>query len=227
VILYVTLTRQRIFAGTLCATARQRQADIIGDGTAEEKERNAAEQRLLTAAFRGNDAAFSDLVARYQRPVYGLCYRFLKGPDAEDAAQETFLRAFVHRQDFDPERSVLPWLLTIASRLCIDRLRVARRFSAGGDILETAADQGPSPETLAGDRESMVTVAQALSKLPPGQREAIVHHHLHGLPYGEVATVLDVPIGTVMTWLHRARNALRRALEDTTRSRPAAGGSHD
>jgi RNA polymerase sigma-70 factor, ECF subfamily len=166
---------------------------------------------LARAAAAGDEEAFAAIVTRYQRPVWSLCRRFVGEAEADDAAQEVFVRAFLHRERFDPSRPLAPWLLTIARRHCIDRLRRARlRPTPDADVEHTAAVQ-PDVESAAGARQELGRLAAALARLPEGTREAILLFHVEGLAYREIAEVLDVPIGTVMTWLHRGRKALAGA----------------
>jgi RNA polymerase sigma-70 factor (ECF subfamily) len=167
----------------------------------------------LAARARGGDSrAFAEIVRRYQGPIFRLCQRYLRGPEAEDAAQETFVRAFVHRQRFDPERPLMPWLCTIARRLCLDKLR--KRHPDLDDTLEARTeDTAPTPERTAATREQLLRLQAALVDLPEGQREAILRYHIDGMSYQDIATSLEVPVGTVMTWLHRGRAKLRTLVE--------------
>jgi RNA polymerase sigma-70 factor (ECF subfamily) len=177
---------------------------------------------VIQRAFSGDSLAFRSIVERYQGPVYNLCFRFVQGADAEDLAQETVVRAFLNRSGFDLERPLLPWLLTIARRLCIDRAR-SRKYQLH-DELDSERTAGDS--ILADDRleqkEELALVATALGDLPEGQREAIVLHYVEGLAYKEVAAVLEVPIGTVMTWLHRGRAGLQARVGEMTSDRSGA-----
>lgn len=166
---------------------------------------------LAKAAASGDGDAFARIVERYQHPVFGLCVRYLGIGEAEDIAQETFIRAFVNRERFECGRSMLPWLLTIARNLCIDRQRRKKP-----DLLEnegTVADETPGADEKLATRQEISMLALAFEKLPENQREAVALHHLDGLQYREVADVLEVPIGTVMTWLHRGRAALRNMMD--------------
>jgi RNA polymerase sigma-70 factor (ECF subfamily) len=176
-----------------------------------------SESALVKEAFRGNSAAFGRIVSRYQEPVFNLCGRYLLAADAEDAAQETFIRAFVHREKFDPARPVLPWLFTIARRLCIDRLRARKVGPTAKSEEVVVADSAAPVDDVLGAREELAIVAKAVEALPEGQREAIIQHHVEGLTYREVADVLCVPIGTVMTWLHRGRAKLQAHLKALSR----------
>jgi RNA polymerase sigma-70 factor (ECF subfamily) len=185
-----------------------------------------AELDLARRAHRGDAAAFDQLVVRFQRPVYRLCRRMLRSPHAEDFAQETFVRAFVHFDRFDPARPLLPWLLAIARRLCLDRLR-RERLMIQVDDPPVAVDPAPSPERQAELKEGISRLQRALAELDEGPREAIVLFHVEEMSYRDIAAALEVPIGTVMTWLHRSRAQHRRAAEDvtaafTTPERPSA-----
>ena len=168
---------------------------------------------LARRASRGDSAAFDQLVLRFHRPVYRLCRRMLRSPHAEDLAQETFVRAFVHFDRFDPERPLLPWLLAIARRLCLDLLR-RERVMVEVETMPEVIDPVPSPERQAALREQVSRLERALAELDEGPREAIVLFHVEEMSYRDIAAALEVPIGTVMTWLHRGRAQLKRAAED-------------
>ena len=168
---------------------------------------------LAQRAFAGDARAFEAILIRYQRPVLGLARRHLgRAPDAEDAAQEAFIRCFVHRDRFDPARPLLPWLLAVTRHVCLDRLRRARREPLSDEPPDACAVVRATAEDALSDRERLEILARSLEALPEGQREAVAMFHLDGLGYREIAEALDVPIGTVMTWLHRGRERLRSAV---------------
>lgn len=139
----------------------------------------------------------------------------LRTPDAEDLAQDTFVRAFVHFERFDPDRPLLPWLVAIARRLCLDLLR-RRKVMTGADAMPEIIQLVPSPEREASIREELSRLEQALAGLDEGPREAIVLFHVEAMSYRDIAAALEVPMGTVMTWLHRGRAQLKRALDDAS-----------
>jgi RNA polymerase sigma-70 factor (ECF subfamily) len=157
-------------------------------------------------------AAFDELVRRFHRPVHRFCWRLLRSADAEDLAQDTFVRAFLHFERFDPERPVLPWLIAIARRLCFDLLR-RRKVMARAETVLMTGPPAPGPESQASIREQLSRLDQALADLDEGPREAIVLFHIEDMSYRDIAAALEVPMGTVMTWLHRGRAQLKRALE--------------
>lgn len=171
-----------------------------------------AELELARRAHHGDVAAFEQLVLRFQRPVHRLCWRMLRSSAAEDLAQETFVRAFVHFDRFDPERPLLPWLLAIARRLCLDLLRRERLMPTAME-LPASIDPAPGPERQAALNEELSRLERALAGLDEGPREAILLFHLEGLSYRDIAAALEVPIGTVMTWLHRGRARLKKTFE--------------
>lgn len=177
----------------------------------------------------GDRQAFAALVARYQTPIYQLALRMMRHPeDAEDAAQEAFLKAFVALPRFREEAGFRTWLYRIASNVCLDRLRRARRELLDPTAVEAGARDAPgdaggdgNPLRQVLQREQRRGLAQAVQALPPHYRIAVVLHYVQGLTYREIAEVLEVPPKTVETRLYRAKTLLRARL-----SRPAglAGG---
>ena len=170
-----------------------------------------AELDLARRARRGDSAAFDALVRRFQRPVYSFCWRMVRTADAEDLAQDAFVRAFVHFERFDPERPLLPWLIAIARRLCLDLLR-RRTLMARVETTPLIDSVPPGPERAASLREELTRLERALGELDEGPKEAIILFHIEEMSYRDIAAALEVPMGTVMTWLHRGRTQLRRAL---------------
>ncbi|HEY7539840.1 MAG TPA: sigma-70 family RNA polymerase sigma factor [Methylomirabilota bacterium] len=179
---------------------------------ASDSDDRRAELDLARRARRGDAAAFDELVRRFQRPVFRFCWRLVRATDAEDLAQDTFVRAFVHFERFDPERPVLPWLIAIARRLCLDLLRrraVAAKIPAMAIDIVTMS----GPEIEASTREQLRHLDRALADLEEGPREAIILFHVDQMSYRDIAAALEVPMGTVMTWLHRGRAQLRATLD--------------
>ncbi len=122
------------------------------------------------------------------------------------------MRAFVHFERFDPQRPVLPWLIAIARRLCLDLLR-RRKVMATAEAVPLTTPSPPGPESVAAVREQFSRLDRALADLDEGPREAIILFHIEDMSYRDIAAALEVPMGTVMTWLHRGRAQLKRALE--------------
>jgi RNA polymerase sigma-70 factor, ECF subfamily len=182
-----------------------------------ERERELDEETLRRAQT-GDHAAQAALIERYQRPVFALLSRMVGADPAlvEDLAQETFLRVLGALAGFDPrgEARLVTWILTIAGHLAIDHLRAA---GTRGDA--TAAVGGlpttlPRPDQDAQRRDLAAALTTAVDELGPHFRAAFVLREVQGLSYEEIATVLDIHIGTVKSRLSRARWALKRALAE-------------
>jgi RNA polymerase sigma factor (sigma-70 family) len=170
-----------------------------------------SEDRALVEALRSGDPlAPRLLIERFQGVVFGLCLRMMRHrQDAEDVMQESFLRALRGVSGFDGDRPLRPWLLGIAANRCRTALsRRVRRPNSVETIRETP-DHRPGlsdPDDLAGELE------KALARLRPEYRSVFALYHEHGLPYEEIAASLGRPVGTVKTWLHRARAELAEHL---------------
>ena len=171
------------------------------------------ESEWLVQALEGDDEAFTRLVETYQRPVYNLCYRMLgTAGEAEDAAQEAFLRAYKSLGRYDPKRSFATWLLSIASHYCIDQLR-KRRFTTFSIDDEDHAwleppDPGPNPEASLGIREKQAEVQALLEHLSPKDKSAVVMRYWYNYSYEEIADALSLTVSAVKSRLHRARREL-------------------
>jgi RNA polymerase sigma-70 factor (ECF subfamily) len=186
--------------------------------TSSSMEANASDQaderQWIELALRGDQDAFGQLMHRYAGAVYNLAYRMLGNPqDAEDAAQEIFLRAYTRLESFDQTRRFSTWLLTVASNYCIDRLR-RRRFAwlTLDDVAFWLPSERPGPERNALAREQQEMVQQALQRLPEHYRLVMVLRYWQELSYEEIAEVSGLPISTIKTRLHRARNMLAEML---------------
>jgi RNA polymerase sigma-70 factor (ECF subfamily) len=179
---------------------------------------NVKDEGLLVAqAQRGSDEAFTALVEAYQTHVYNLCYRMLGEPEsAEDASQETFLRAFQNLHRYDEGRPFGTWLLSIAAHYCIDRLR-RRRLSftsmdqgEEGDTIEFPDAAAPDPEAEQIRREQRELMQGALQKLGLMDRAAIVLRYWHDYSEIEIAESLHLTVSAVKSRLHRARRELAK-----------------
>jgi len=183
-------------------------------------EAQAQEQTWALAAQKGDRSAFMRIVEVYQRPVYNLCYRMLGGDvsEAEDAAQETFLRAYTKLNTYNPGRKFSSWLFSIASHYCIDRLRQRRYQMIGWDEL-SAPDQDvlsspePQPEAVALTREDHTTLHTLLNSLPPDYRAATILRYWHELSYDEIAETLETSVSAIKSRLFRAKQMMAEKLE--------------
>lgn len=164
--------------------------------------------------------AFRAFVVRYERMVFALLSRMLgHGPEVEDLAQETFVRAYRAFPDFDLAGPAKPstWLLTIATRLALDAKKKKKLDDKPLDDAKDAAT-GSTPDLTLQRRELGQAIADAAATLPDDQRAALVLAEMHGLSIAEIATALDVPENTAKTRLFRAREKMRAALQDEWRT---------
>jgi RNA polymerase sigma-70 factor (ECF subfamily) len=174
------------------------------------------EQSLVARAQRGDHQAFAELVEHYQTPVYNLAYRMLGGAqDAEDAAQETFLRAYAQLERYDRNQKFATWLLSITAHYCIDKLR-RRKFlwlSMEDEVIgETLASDTPEPEDDALRHENEHEIAALLEHLPPASRLVIVLKYWHEQSIEEIAKTTGDSVSAVKVKLFRARQALAKAM---------------
>jgi RNA polymerase sigma factor (sigma-70 family) len=184
-----------------------------------ERRRPGIEASLEWRARGGDRRALEALLREHGRAIHDVC-RFVAGPnDAHDSTQEALERIVTSIDRFDPERGTFrSWALTVARNVCRDRLRrrgLERRtfIDDGNDNAEWSASASPGPERVALARIESARLAKALETLPEPMRLAVVLYHVHEATYEEIASTLEVPMGTVMTWLHRGRKRLRAELE--------------
>lgn len=188
---------------------------------------NLPDADVVALAQQGRDAAFRELIRRYERPVFSLIYRMVRDRElAEDLAQDTFIKVLNHIDRYRPEFKLSSWLFKIANNVAIDHLR--RRTLATVSIdgsphaqspdaieatsIDVAVDQESALDELEA-REMGKAIEQAIASLRPEYRSCIMLRHVEGRSYEEIAATLDLPLGTVKTYIHRARHELRRALE--------------
>ena len=172
---------------------------------------HSAELDWLKKAQKGDDLAFSYLVEAYQRPVYNLCYRMLgNAGDAEDAAQETFIRAYKALHRYDPSRKFSTWLLSIASNYCIDQHRRRKLPTFSYDALENPIlpDKGIGMETKMMQDEQQAKISALLEKLSPKDKAAVVMRYWYEYSYEEIAESLEISVSAVKSRLHRSRKEL-------------------
>lgn len=170
---------------------------------------------LIEAAKSGDQEAFRHIVERYQGAVYNLAYRMLGTPEeAEDAAQEIFVRIYRQLGRYDPERKFSTWTLAIATNYCIDQLRRRRMQLVPLDnIIPWARTRDSGPEGEALSSESRDEMQRLLKRLPEKYRAPLVLRYWEDLSCAEIAEILGVPEGTIKTQIHRARKQLGKMLE--------------
>ena len=170
------------------------------------------ESILVQRTLAGDQVAFTCLVETYQNSVYNLAYRMLGDPaEAEDAAQETFLRLYTRLGTYDPRRKFSSWILSIASHYCIDRLRRRKHTQVSLDDTSSwrwlpSREEAPEESALRGEQSE--EIRQLLGQLPPHYRAVMVLRYWHDMSYEEIAAILGATQGTVKSRLHRARNML-------------------
>jgi len=187
---------------------------------------NGDDAEILRRCRAGDERAYRELVDRYRRQVYSMALRMLRREeDAEDVAQETFIRVFRALDRYDPARSFTAWMFTIAARLCIDHLRRRRHsplslFQRDAETLEErtieVADPGPGPDELTSRGEEERRTQELIDSLPHHYRIVVMLRHQQDLSYQEIAEALKLPLGTVKARIHRARALLKRQLEGNT-----------
>jgi len=172
---------------------------------------NQAETQWLQHAIQGDDQAFTNLVEHYQTPVFNLCYRMLGDPqEAEDAAQESFWRAYQSIQRYDPQRPFATWLLSIAAHYCIDQQRRRRLPSFALDEIteEIVPDPAPDPEKMVGQIERDRLLHSLLVDMNGQDRAAIILRYWYDLSEQEISEALSLSVSAVKSRLHRARRLL-------------------
>jgi RNA polymerase sigma-70 factor, ECF subfamily len=165
----------------------------------------------LLHAQNGDTQAFSSLLEKYQKPVYNLCYRMLgNAEDAEDAAQETFLRAFKSMKRYDNSRPFSTWVLSIAAHYCIDQIRKQRQVAISIEDLPVpdVPDPAPGLETGLGRKEEQRRVRALLNKLEATDRAAVIMYYWYDFSYEEICQALSLSLSAVKSRLHRARRLM-------------------
>ncbi|MFL5506520.1 MAG: RNA polymerase sigma factor [Gemmatimonadales bacterium] len=184
------------------------------------------DQEVVVRAREGSERAYRELVRRYERPIFSLIYRMVRDRElAEDLAQETFVKALNALDSYRPEYKFSSWIFKISNNAAIDHLR--RReldtlslegspHAATPDAIEATAlqigDRGETPLDVVEAKELGGEIEQAIARLRPEYRQCILLRHVEGRAYEEIAEILDLPLGTVKTYIHRARNELRAYL---------------
>ena len=172
------------------------------------------EQVWLERARRGDKQAFGQLIEAYQGPVYNLAYRMLgNSGEAEEAAQEAFIRAYTRLSSYDPAHKFSTWLLSITSNYCIDQIRKRRAVLLSIDeplpphpALHSDNNKGPEAQYLAQEREALVQ--GMLRELPDEYRQAVVLRYWYDMSYEEIADVQNTTVSAVKSRLFRARRQL-------------------
>ena len=187
---------------------------------------------LVRRCIAGEAAAWEEIVQRYHRRIYNICYRFSGSPDqAQDLTQEVFIKMYGSLKSYDSQRAAfMTWMTTITRNLLVDYFRKTKQermtdsldgaTSEHEDALplsERIPDKALPPDARVQSRETKEAVHRALQKLSPDLREAVILRDLQDMDYREIATVLRVPEGTVKSRINRGRAELARLLQRTYR----------
>ncbi|MCK1995065.1 RNA polymerase sigma factor SigW [Peribacillus muralis] len=176
----------------------------------------------INQVVKGDHNAFGEIVEIYKDKVFQICFRILGNrQEAEDLAQEAFVRAFVNIRSFNIDMKFSTWLYRIATNLCIDRLRKKKpdyyldaevAGTDGLNMYSQLASNMAKPELEAESLELQETIQAEIMKLPEKYRSVIVLKYIEELSLKEISEILDLPVGTVKTRIHRGREALRKQL---------------
>ena len=187
---------------------------------------------LVRRCISGDAAAWEEIVQRYHRRIYNICYRFAGSPDdAQDLTQEVFIRMYRTLNSYDTDKGAFTtWMTTMTRNLLVDHFRKTKQDrmtdsldaapSAQEDaptLGERIPDEGPAPDLGVQSREAREVVHEALQKLSPELREAVILRDLQDMDYRDIAMVLKVPEGTVKSRINRGRAELARLLQRTYR----------
>jgi RNA polymerase sigma factor (sigma-70 family) len=187
---------------------------------------------LVRRCVGGDAAAWEEIVQRYHRRIYNICYRFAgSADDAQDLTQEVFIKMYRTLSSYDLERGAfMTWVTAVTRNLLVDHFRkhkqdrltdsldaVPTEHEEAQPLSERIEDKGPGQDAQVRSREARDAVHQALQKLSPELREAVILRDLQDMDYREIATVLKVPEGTVKSRINRGRAELARLLQRTYR----------
>jgi RNA polymerase sigma-70 factor (ECF subfamily) len=189
---------------------------------------DVSDQQVVVFAQEGREDAYRELIRRYERPVYSLIYRMVRDNEtAEDLAQETFIKVLNNIDRYRPEFKFSSWLFKIANNITIDHLRRRQldtiSIEGAPDAVTgerrratavTIASGGESPLEELESKEIGASIEEAIAKLRPEYRACIILRHVEDYSYDEIAEIVKLPLGTVKTYIHRARQELREHLED-------------
>lgn len=181
---------------------------------------NSDELSIIDRFKEGEESAFEELLLKYQDRIYNLCRHMLgNSSDAEDAAQDTFIKAHQKLKDFKPEASLYTWLYRIAVNTCLDYKKrpffesLFMKSDEGEEYIAEAVSKEPTPEKLYESKQLRLVLCKSIGKLSLKLRTAIILKEIEGLSYEEIAEVLDVSVGTVKSRISRAREELKALMK--------------
>ena len=178
--------------------------------------------KRIDEVMKGNQDAFEEIVTLFQHRLYHVCYRMLSNKqEAEDIAQEAFVRAYINIHTFDQKRNFSTWLFRIATNLCIDRIRKKKPDyyldanvpgTEGLNMYSQIAAAGELPEEEVERMETQERIQYEIGQLSDKYRSVIILRYIEELPLQEISDILELPLGTVKTRVHRGRAALRKQM---------------
>ncbi len=185
-----------------------------------------SDKDVIEHARAGRESAFRELIRRYERPVFSIIYRMVRDRElAEDLAQDTFIKVLNALDRYDPSYKFSSWIFKIAHNTTVDQLRKkeldtlsldgsphARTQEQAEATSFTPEAHGLDPAAYAESQELGAEIEAAIGELRPQYREAILLWHVEGRAYDEIAEIMDLPLGTVKTYIHRGRNELKQKL---------------
>jgi RNA polymerase sigma-70 factor, ECF subfamily len=185
---------------------------------------DALVNKRIKQVLKGDQDAFAEVIELYKDKVFQICFRMLGNRhEAEDIAQEAFIRAYVNIHTFNQKRKFSTWLYRIATNLCIDRIRKKKpdyyldaevTGTDGLTMYSQIAADGQLPEEEVEEMELQAEIQRQILKLPDKYRSVIVLKYIDELSLQEISEILDLPLGTVKTRIHRGREALRKQLRN-------------
>ena len=185
---------------------------------------DALVNKRIKQVLKGDQDAFAEVIELYKDKVFQICFRMLGNRhEAEDISQEAFIRAYVNIHTFNQKRKFSTWLYRIATNLCIDRIRKKKpdyyldaevKGTEGLTMYSQVAAEGQLPEEEVEEMELQNEIQRQIMKLPDKYRSVIVLKYIEELPLQEISEILDLPLGTVKTRIHRGREALRKQLRN-------------
>jgi RNA polymerase sigma-70 factor (ECF subfamily) len=186
-----------------------------------------SDQEIVELALKGRESAYRELLRRYERPVLSLIFRIVRDRElAEDLAQDTFVKVLNALDRYKPEFKFSSWIFKIAHNTALDALRRKEvptlSLDGAPDAVSDAAQAATRPVVVSDEespveftagRELGVHIERAIARLRPEYRTAVTLYHIEGFAYEEIAETMELPLGTVKTFIHRARKELREHLE--------------
>ncbi|CEH31493.1 RNA polymerase [Aneurinibacillus migulanus] len=188
----------------------------------------SSDQELVELVLQGNKQAYNQIVDRYKGKIYSFLYGMIGRPqDAQDLAQEVFIKAYFHIQSYKPDYSFSSWLYRIATNHCLDELRKQKRVpyisQENGSHEENSFVHHRTPESIYLEKERNAVLHKYIMELDENYRTVLVLRHIEHLSYKEISHILGVPVTTVQMRLYRVHKKLRKLLKITEKG----GIDHD